>query len=220
MRTAEEAVERAYQYTGFEEIKSVPQTAAAEMASLTVIENDSTPWLRRRIDNQNVWQVTFHDVVIDYEGLPKDSLRKYSRDFLVYIEQTTGKLLKIKAESIVSPWPYEHPAPPEEIESTYAGRMKFVDLPDSLYVPFSEILRKCYATPYLAAELEALYVVQSDERYEEPVIRWYVTLRGTTPSEPFGPDKDAVPIEQRTSLTICFDGKTGQRLGSVLPPPW
>ncbi len=94
--TAEEAVERALAYTGFDKLEDLDLTDRREMACLTVARDSTTPFLSDSINGRTVWQVDVQDVILDLDWAKPDVVLKYPKDVRVTIDSATGRLFEIR----------------------------------------------------------------------------------------------------------------------------
>ncbi|MFH1687919.1 MAG: hypothetical protein ABIE70_10430 [bacterium] len=62
--TAEQAVERALEATGFGRAQYKQRSNPSEMAIKVVVEDDKTPFFHDRIINKELWVVTFDSVYV------------------------------------------------------------------------------------------------------------------------------------------------------------
>jgi hypothetical protein len=93
--TPEQAVERALEYTGFDESASFEPRPAEEITEVSrmmwpegILAGDSC---RER----DVWQITFESIVLNINTIPEDTEKDYPKDFVVYLDAKTGELLKV-----------------------------------------------------------------------------------------------------------------------------
>ena len=96
IESAQEAVARAFEYTGFREIKDVSDSRADEIARLATAADSTTPYLSDTIDGLRVWEVRLDSVFLDLPGCHPDWVQKYNpKSFIALIDSATGRLLKV-----------------------------------------------------------------------------------------------------------------------------
>lgn len=221
LRSEQEALQQARIYTGFGDTASLAQTGSPEAKRINLAVDD-TPFLHSLIAGHEIWQVTFKDVVIPYEGLDPDSLPQYARDFQVLLDAKTGRLLKITSVGpATSRWKYSLPASAQASED-YARKcsLAVTGLPTAQPAPLVKVLTKCPNTPFLAERIVAVYVDITTRDRVNPVPRWFISLRGIPPIPVFGGPENSVPIEQRTSIEIIANPINGTILASATSPIW
>ena len=221
VRTAEEAVQRAYQYTGFEEIKSVPQTAAAEMASLTVIENDSTPFLYTQINGRQVWKVQLKDVRLVLPDKVQELVeRNNPKTYEAWIDAETGILLRVFSR-YQGHDPNLYPELPPDSATKLMESMgeKLTGFPTVLpELDFMAALNNAGgANPMEAKEINASYVLWSE--YGRPAVpAWHIVSRGIPPWEFHESDKYK-PVFFRNRWLAVVDATTGRLIVAGTPLP-
>jgi hypothetical protein len=222
VRTAEEAVQRAYQYTGFEEIKSVPKTAAAEMASLTVIENDSTPFLYTQINGRQVWKVQLKDVRLVLPRKPQEYLQQCKpKTFEAWIDAETGILLRVFSRyDGYDPNLFPELAPDSATKVMNRMREIFAGFPTELpKVDFLEALDLAPGTsPCKAKEIIARYVLWS-HMGKSAVPAWFILVRGKPPFNTLSKPGHYIPEFFRNRWCAIVDATTGRFLGAGTPIP-
>ncbi|UCD63003.1 MAG: hypothetical protein JSW34_09615 [Candidatus Zixiibacteriota bacterium] len=208
-------LQRALEYTGFDGLEGFSEEAV-EGPRLVIDTVDNTAFLHRYFADQQVWKVTFKNVVITRDKLMIDSTHSHARDYSVFIEPMSERLLKVTSAVPSGKWPYPDPGTAEQRENAWKRLgITSLALPEAMPVPLAEVLRNCAPSPYLATELCALYITKSwGERTDT---RWEVSLRGIPPMPAFGPGADHIPVEQLTTITVYFDPLSGEETGAMRP---
>ena len=221
VRTAEEAVERAYRYTGFQEIKSVPQTAAAGMASCMTLPEDNTPFLNDSVTGRPVWIVQLNDVRISSPNWLSSWIDRYNpKSYTAVIDSATGRLFKIYSTAEVED-PDLAPEPPADIaavklKTTGEEYLGFPSQPP--LVTFSQALAQASGSdPLRAKEILAVCVIESDKFVDggEPRVVWCITGRGIEPLD-IHPTK--APLYMRNRRRTIIDATTGGLIGITTSP--
>jgi hypothetical protein len=192
VRTAEEAVERAYQYTGFEEIKSVPQTAEAVTYS-----DSTTAFLSDSLDGRAAWRVVYPDIQLLPDSLSGKDRPKPVWRAEVWVDSVNGKLLQVymrnqNADSV----PYRMPTVTEAEEQLGVFSEEYRGLPDvQPVVSMLSAIERESGLASNASEIYIQYVIYS--RHGEPVPAWVVYFRGTSPTPVHQPAPEAVTRNRR-----------------------
>jgi hypothetical protein len=209
-------VQRAYQYTGFEEIKSVPQTAAAEMASCMTLQEDNTPFLNDSVTGRTVWVTMLNDVRLTLPSWNQSWVETYNpKNFTAIVDSVTGRLFKIYSTSEVE----DSNLAPEPPPDTAANMMKmmgeqYVGFPaQPPTVTFLEALDKaCGSDPLRAKEILAVYVLyvnKFSDVAKQPRPVWCITGRGIEPLDFHTVDG---PLYMRNRRRTVVDAMTGKVL--------
>jgi hypothetical protein len=162
-----------------------------------------------------VWVVTFRDIHIERKDSDES---ERGRNYSVYLESGSERLLKIMSDTIQVEWEYAGAASAAEREDKYrkTGLSRMM-LPEEVPVPFRVVLEKCIFQTHSAAEMEAIYVSKEFDTREEPVRTWQLTLRGIPPQPFFGLGAENIPAKERTSVTLFADPELGETMGTVVP---
>jgi len=209
IKTPEEATNRALNYLGFQKMDGFTRERNFDRASIVNITDDKTPFLHDKINNRDIWRVTFKDItLLPYRGYP-DSV-DYPRTFDVYIDPADGTLLKIESLYAGNNIDFAPEPSIEWAESQMQGTMfvfqGFVS-PDSNYVSFYDILNSL--GPPNFKQLKAL-LINTGRNINFPYAVWYVIYRGIPPYLPKGKAADLSKKEAYNYRSYIYDAKTGQ----------
>jgi len=217
--TPEIAMAKALNYLGFLEMDGFSIEKNYDTALFVNITDDKTPFLHNRINNRDIWKVTFKDITLSpYRGYP-DSV-DYPRTFNVYIDPTDGTLLKI--ESLYTGNNVDFAPEPsiewaeKQIEGTIFKFLGFAS-PDSNYVSLNEVLQNL--GPRNFKLLKALLVRTGRDEAESFTV-WYIIYRGTDPFYPVsgGGNLDLSNKEDFNYQTFIYDAKTGETIAWTINP--
>ncbi|MCP4704544.1 MAG: hypothetical protein GY865_08030, partial [candidate division Zixibacteria bacterium] len=177
------------------------------------ISNDKTPFLHEKINNRDIWKVTYKDIELSpHRGYPDSD--DYLRTFDVYIDPTDGTLLKIGSPYAGTNIDFDPEPSSEWAEKWMKGsREEFLGFvsPDSNYVSFYDILNAM--GPSVFKQLKALLVKVPGSRGANPQAVWFVTYRGTAPIIPmsrFG--------EPYNYTSFIYNAKTGNTIARTVQP--
>ena len=184
--TAEDALSRALEITGFEKLMKVgPFSLPADsLAKKVVIENDSTPFLSDLIIGRQLWQVRLADVDIR-TPLAKElrSDRFERKTFDVLLDPNTGKILKIHSiplnmDSICT---LLHTVEEATARLKHKGKI-YHGIPDeSPKATFIEAINAATGCgPVIANEISAQYILYS-KLGSDPIPVWCITSLGIPP---------------------------------------
>jgi len=216
VNTSEDAIYIAIKYTGFEMAKNLKAEEMAKMTKITTISDDKTPYLHTKINNKQVWEIIFEDINICSND---NAEKKCFRSFKVYIDQQSGRLLKIY--SIMDGYDKgKSPLPSAERAEQQMGTSEiYLGFPDTLpEYTFFEALSNTAHKAENAGEIIANYVVES-YMGSEPRRIWAIDLRGLDPI-PIASRYASmyVPDYQRNHRRTVIDAKTRhQMFNSTIP---
>jgi len=189
---------------GFQEIKGYDYLQKYSI-NAKIIQLDTTSYFNKWINNRKVWHIVYHDVPSRLPSKNDEYDLNNVYDVNLYIDSETGKLLKIWAAFRTG----SYKVPGGDI---YEGRgFKYIGLPDSVMLPFSEIeLPNEY---YNSISMEAFYVCDSSSEDDGCVPVWHIILHGYLhtvypPAPDEGkPQEPAYKLVGRMDLVV--DGKSG-----------
>jgi len=213
IETARQAVRRAYEYTGFEEIAEVSDSAA-EIARLEIVENDDTPFLYEYVNGRTVWKVNLDQVRLKPPRRSPEAIANQTpKNFEAWLDAETGQLLKIFSkidgyDSTLAPEPPTESAM-VQLRHTKEAFTGFVTEPPP--ITLTQALDNAGGTSPLAAkELLAVCVMWS-HRDKAPVPVWSITGRGVKPLR-IGSGKESGPMYTRNRRRAVVDARTGELL--------
>ncbi len=227
IKTAEEAVDRALEYTGFDKSKSYSREPAVQIARLIKAIDTTTPFLSDYINGRPVWVIEFENIYFDYDGIsPKVKNRRF-KDFKINIDAETGFLFKIIGSiknDTIFPEPAASIAEQQMLNNDkYHGIAS--DIPELSFYDLLVEEERLLSRAVVAKNIYAVYVVYSDSYFElrEPRNIWNITFKGLSPHVPSYGVK--APIDQLRTYRIRVDPITGKSIkGSLGPfhpnPPW
>jgi len=215
IKNAEEAINRALLYTGFDKVNDVDIKDMLNKAKIDTITDDKTPYLSKSINDRDIWEIEFLGINLTslFERRTGINESKYF-NFKVYIDKESGRLIKI--HYIKEGYdPNESPLPSAEVAERQMIRIGEVyhGFPDSLpEYSFIDALDNTAFNPFHAGEIIAQYVIES-ERYTDPRRVWTIDLRGLDPV-PIESRKSAMytPVYQRNHRRTVIDAKTRHQL--------
>jgi hypothetical protein len=186
LETAEDALTRALEITGFEKLMKVDPFSlpADSLAKKVVVENDSTPFLSDLIIGRQLWQVSLDSVDIRPECARDRGYDMWRRkSFRIWLGPS-GKLLKIYSiphsqDSICTPILTSDEATDR---LNRKGEM-YLGFPEKL--PMARFIHALNAAsgckPLVANEIIAQYVMYS-EFGSSPMAVWCITSLGIPPT--------------------------------------
>jgi hypothetical protein len=95
--TADQAVELALEYTGFDDTAHASIGAIDEPVLAPTPHDSLSPVQYSELGGRQAWRVTMRDVVLEIEGAGPESNAETPRDVAVYIDARTGVFLKAAA---------------------------------------------------------------------------------------------------------------------------
>ncbi|RLD06311.1 MAG: hypothetical protein DRI32_02810 [Chloroflexi bacterium] len=187
IKNADEAYRQALVFTGFERTWDTSGIKTGQIAKLVIGKDRMTPFLSERIDSQEVWQITFEDVFLDFYGLcvPSAVADQYIKTYQVLLDPKTGELLRIKTvySGGERTWFDEPPVAVAEQQLLGRGDAKYFPTRTPPATDFYEALSLAHASnPLQAKELIATLLVSTKGRLEgRPA--WYIVGRGLPPRQ-------------------------------------
>jgi len=215
LHSAQMAVERAIEYSGFDESGGFDNEISVS-AGLTVMENDNTPFLADKYEGRQIWKVIFNDIPV---GQGTRLLR--NRNFEIILDPETGKLIKIFSVSHEAGTMDTLPQPGARAAEMWFNDRKydFAGLPDTMCkIPFWQALQMVIiANPADAKIIKAYYWNISGVRgpwYNS----WIIILRGTSgPWITHGHDQS--PAWINNFMMSIIDARTGiSKYGNIRGP--
>lgn len=206
-----EVIERALLFAGFAESTGDDKISDEEI-KLIRLDDDTTPFLNLRYKNKAVWQITFKGMNLKtfYNNVADMA---YDRDYDVFIDSASGKLLKITC-FYDTPLPNECPqlsAKSAEEQLSNVGE-QYIEIPDDIpAISFGEALEKCPESHYKAKEVVGQYILYSDG-IRKPKPMWIISLCGIPPRpNPTHPRYKAldIPLYQRNRIRELINATTG-----------
>jgi hypothetical protein len=210
--SAQQAVARALEYTGFGTIKDLSIEDVKKSAKLTTISDDKTPFLHEKINSKPIWRLVFADIPIKYSRTGTDSIHEHLRTFEVLIDPASGRLLKI--HSIAEGYDTNiSPLPPADVAEKQMRRIH------ELYHGFPERLPTisfldAYKNNGLPLDKEIIAIYVLDSRMDPtPRSVWVIDRRGLPPRPTVrrGGNKHVSEYQRNHSRTI-IDAETGDGL--------
>ncbi len=205
--TADQAVELALEYTGFERDTDGPLTAEDARVEVVTMRDSITPFIADEIDGRRAWLVTLPHVIVDSRYTVPKIAEDNPKDFEVYLDSTTGQLLSI----IVRPDGYDstmHPPPPaREAERQLAQATEsYLGIPgEPPKVALADVLDIIKRRPVsLAREVLIRYVWYTREGLKSPRPAWIVFMRGCYVDHPRWPE---APLYFQNSWRYVIDAE-------------
>ncbi len=222
VESAAEALQVLYAYTGFPELNAIPAKAAGDYASLTAFSDSTGLFLSDSLKERRVWRINLPPVFLDLPDWSDDWVRRYNpKDFVAFIDSTTGKLVSIfsvasASEATLPPLSARRAA--EQAEDLWLG------LPDDLpKCKFLQALNFAVgSSPLKAKQIIAYYVAIRDrDSIGQVQLVWDVIGRGVPlPKPPAFAGESGPPLpEDRCIVRTLVDARTGKPLYSVTVLP-
>jgi hypothetical protein len=224
VRSAEMAISRAMQYTGFDRLKKTPDTALTTRAELVIIEEDRTPFLADSVIGKQVWKVYIGGVKLDLpDWYAVDS--QPGRTFEILIDAETGRCFGAYARCHGCD-PNLSPEPPSDsstaqLRSSTETFKGFLGEPPP--VTLAQALNAAVGSnPVKAKEIVAVCVMWSYmDKPAKPV--WSIIGRGIPPLD-FRDTDRLRPLFKRNRMRTVVDATNGKSImvinrPSVVSPP-
>lgn len=214
LKTGEEAISAALQYTGFGELLEYSVDTAK--ATLRIAANDRTPFLRGRINGRQCWVVEM-DARLKLEmKFPPERSDDRLRQFSVVLDAETGKLVRISS-IVETDYKHRPPLPSPEDSERILKQMQevFHSHPkEPPIVSFLKALNYVDGSPFKAKEIYAWYVVYSSMGHEPHPV-WWIDLRGIPPVKLIDPNRGGnTSIEKWNHMRSVIDARTGRHIRS------
>lgn len=211
LMTAEQAVKRVYEYTGFDELKDMSaEKAGSACRRITIIEDD-TPFLYKEVIGRDVWEVRLDDIKLTMADWDENLQRSHNgKDLIALVDIETGVLYRVYS-SLEYEDPDLAPEPPAESATVWQtlSRKVYTGFPqEPPAVSLREALNAaCGSNPLEAKEIIAVCVLFSHQG-AEPVPVWAITGRGIPASELAGDEDVPVYLRNRARTIVnAVDGK-------------
>jgi hypothetical protein len=192
-------------------------------AQRVTVKNDRTPFLWKRINGRQAWQVDFDNVSLRLKSSIPNYPDKYTRRFAVLLDAGTAQLLSVAATFEGEDPDLRPPPPGTAAESQLNGQSEtYHGLPSSdpkltFLAALNLVLNHGIGSPFLAKEIYGSYVLHS--RMGGPQLAaWVIELRGLPPIPVDGPHGDKVPIWQRNHMRNVIDDEMGKVLFATNSP--
>lgn len=202
--TAEEAIEQAIEYTGFDRLPGFLDNLRCA-ATLGPVKDSRTPFVAEYMKNNEVWKLDFIDVPLVWRS------GEVKRDFQVIIDAGTGQLLSVFSISDEVGSSDTLPEPSAMVaEQFFTQKLIFFDsLPTGTpNTSLIEAFGKCHMNPIKAKKIRVLFIGYH-LRTATHGVSWIIILRGTEhPMDPFS-QIGAVPVNERNSVLYSVDSETG-----------
>ncbi len=203
--TANNAIEKALQYTGFDKSKGFSKSDNVQ-AKLKKIANISIPFANDKFIKDNVWHVYFEQIEVGQQ-----TTKLTLRDFLVLLERKTGKLLMIYSISEIEGSSDTLPQPLKVAAEKYFRDRKYqiYNIPEKVSdLTFWEALQKVrMASPSSSKIIKAYYWDFSTGKNHYPY-SWLIIHRGMEQQIPTSHGNEHNPIGN--NLMSCIDAKNGK----------
>ncbi len=203
LKSKQEAVTRALEYTGFDELRNFELDKSLNEVQLITVHDSTTPFLSDSINGKTAWAVEFENIVLQANASPIT--------FTVILDAETGRLFEIRSK-------YE--GPPEKRPCEPSAKLaeqqlgmtieRYLGLPQTPpSVSFLQALDSAFTSPVHASLTIARYVIYSSQgRAEQPV--WAISLHGLPP----------IPVKHGTIdfMRSVINAETGERIMEVNLP--
>lgn len=187
IKDAESAIERAIECTGFDKSRNFSYDSSIGIVELQEAVDTTTPFLHERINGRPAWFVEFKNILMNPQKYSFDRIRKYPKDFEVYLDAETGQLLRIFSPYIGQDKDRPFDVPRKEAEKQI-GCEKYIGLLDS--IPATSFYKAANASRHeiamLAKEIHAVCISHArGDKVVKPT--WMISLFGI-PSMPLDLD--------------------------------
>ena len=215
IRTAEQAVDRALEITGFDRANYKKRSDPSEMAAKVTVLEDKTPFFHDRIVDRELWRVTFDSVYVEIPRLaPSWERNQIRKTYDVYFDPETGYLLKIESR-----WDGRDTTLSEEPPADFATNdmlkdgIAYVDIvkviPEIDLYKALQIATDCYAAN---AKQIIAHLVLTGQGGVDPRPVWSILGRGTPPFDISGKGYRFVPVWQKNRMRCLVDAMNGDYL--------
>ena len=207
--TSDGAVARAMLYTGFDKQKVLAKSVLSVTTTLTVIEDDFTPFLSDSIIGKSVWKVVVEGVKLDFPSL-RGLTQQPTRTFEILIDSATGRCFG--AYSYFDGHdPDMAPEPPSDTATTMLRGTTEIwhGFPTSPpHITLAQAIDKAVGSnPVQAKEIYATCVMWSHlGKPAKPV--WSIIGRGIPPFG-WGRGQALRPLYTRNRMRTVVDATTG-----------
>lgn len=213
IQTPQMAVDRAFAYTGFKELKRISGAALGEQVQLMSVVADETPYLSDSIVGKRVWRVKMNKVFLDLSNCGRQFVENQQpKNYEAWIDSATGVMYKIFSEPVMND-PDLAPEPPADtatamMRSSGDIYLGFPTKPPA--VSFLEALNNAAGSnPLMAKEIIAWCVLISDSDGSSMPV-WQIIGRGIPPFEIH--PRPHLPMYHRNRQRSTVDATTGNLL--------
>lgn len=213
------AIEIANKYTGFDKSESFDK-AVIRCEKIKGPVDDKTPFLYEKIADQTLWKIIYPGIKVGRGN------RFIERDFEVFLDSATGKLLRIYSVSDEVGSSDTLPEPNPRTTGEYWTNVAFMRIPDS--IPATSFLKALEALTDNPARVKVIRAMYFDYKVCHPVDttncayrrnNWIIITRGSETIIPMcGEPTTPVPDALLNSLWNLVDGKTGRWILSTNAP--
>lgn len=211
---AQAAVEYALTYTGFARERAIPLSSAGDLAEEVQYQDDETPFLSGKYDGKQVWRVRFDSVYLRFEGCDSAVIENNPKNFDVFIDPETGKLLKVESRFSGYDPDMVPELKAEDAEEKLRRHGEIYYAPPNSFprVTLMEALEAAvFVSQPLAKEIIAIYVMHSrGGKPPKPV--WCITARGFPPIPSFSRYGEDIPEYLLNRMRTVIDATTGAHL--------
>jgi hypothetical protein len=218
LKTKEQALQRALEYSGFTESPGFVVPQADSCVKMMEIKDSTTPFLSDSISGAERWVVTFDSVFLDFGGWAKSTVdNQIKKSYHFVLDPVTGRLLKVfsvygkPAADILA----ELPADSATTRLNFNERhVSFVDSIPGITL-YRALDGAVPTNPLQAKEIRAWLVMFSDHG-RDPIPCWIILGRGTAPfalpgPPTLGPEQYA-PRLSSTSIRCVINAVSGKGL--------
>jgi hypothetical protein len=184
------------------------------------VERDNTPFVWKELIGASAWSVQFDNVSLSLKSAAPGFMDAYKRRFIVLLLEDTGRVWSVRSVW-GEPVPDLKPEPSTEVAEAQMRPEKdvYVGLPSanpriSFLDGLNIVLTKGVGSPFMAKEIDAVYVMES-EWNSEPRPVWAITLRGIPPMPVSDP---SIPVWKRNRMRNLIDVNTGKLLFATNSP--
>lgn len=223
LMSTDQAVTRALQYAGFENMKAFSRTTSSCSSSESDFVDSITPFLSDSISGSNRWLVQWDTVTLTFDTIWSEfnETNQVKKTYTFVLEAATGRLMRVYTEAADGDGITGPSFTAEEAEDRLRARgLVYTGLVDSVPpVSFYEALGEAiFIQPLRAKEIRA-WLVMLSSRGREPFPCWVIEGRGVPRiSLPSAPVPESQQPQQRLSgdcFRCVIDATTGSGLGCV-----
>lgn len=204
---AQVALERALAYSGFSGVKYRQTSVASESAQLVLAQDTSLPFLGDAVNDKQVWEVEFHDLVMTDDG-PCSDLKQCK----IWIDPESGRFIQARLTPEESDGADSTLRNSAYYENVFRRMfMEYEGVPDAPpRTPLMDALRvPTLSQPCIASETVIWCVRLKYRDNDAPRTYWCIMGRGTPMLDLHGQyeGEDAPPLVNHLCLV---DAETGQ----------
>jgi hypothetical protein len=190
LKDAESAIQRAFEYTGFNKSKGFSVKESIGQVKLEIATDTITPFLHDRIDGRAIWSVEFNGILLNPKSIKPEKIEANPKRFEVWLDAETGILLRVFSPYTGSDSTGLSVITAEQAENELRGCSEeyrgFVDSIPPVSC-FDAINADEFGSPMFAKEIHAVCVLNSRPRTEKARPMWIISLR-EPPASPLDPD--------------------------------